>query len=54
VTAGGGRQLVEFNVSHAGAWTVIAAEQIQPGGGALDLGVDLMPTTDRWEVSFRE
>jgi phosphopantetheinyl transferase len=39
--------LVAFNVSHAGDWTVIAAQQILPGCSAPDLGVDIMPSTDR-------
>ena len=37
-------------MSHAGAWTLIAAEQILPDGtDTVDLGVDVMPTTDRYE-----
>lgn len=47
MVAEGEKPLVEFNVSHAGAWTVIAAEQILHGMSAPDLGVDIMPTTDR-------
>jgi phosphopantetheinyl transferase len=45
------RQQIEFNVSHAGAWTVIAAEQVPQVGTALELGVDIMPTKDRYSKS---